>query len=193
MRVVAGVARGRPLRAPRGGGTRPTSDRVREALFSMLTSMDVIDGATVVDLFAGSGALGVEALSRGAAEVTFVDNDPAARDAINANLNVLGDLAGRARVLCVDALRYAETVPAVDLVLADPPYRFDRWEQLLRSLAGRAALVVAETSAESAAALEAGLSPRWETVKVRRYGGTLVTVAQPVVQLEGLVRQEGEI
>jgi 16S rRNA (guanine966-N2)-methyltransferase len=159
----------------------------------MLTSMDVIEGATVVDLFAGSGALGVEALSRGAAEVVFVDNDPAARDAINANLPVLGDLADRARVLCVDALRYAEMAPPVDLVFADPPYRFERWEQLLGSLARRAGFIVAETSAEGAPDLSGALGHRWETVKVKRYGGTVVTVAQPVVQPEGFVRQEGEI
>jgi 16S rRNA (guanine966-N2)-methyltransferase len=162
-------------------------------MFSMLTSMDVIEGATVVDLFAGSGALGVEALSRGAAEVTFVDNDPAARDAINANLTVLGDLAGQARVLGMDALRYASTAPSTDVVLADPPYRFDRWEELLELLAGRAALIVAETSTDGALDLEGRLGPRWETVKVTRYGGTVVTVAQPVVHSEGLVRQEGEI
>jgi 16S rRNA (guanine966-N2)-methyltransferase len=86
VRVVAGAARGRPLRAPAGRGTRPTSDRVREAMFSMLASMDALEGAVVVDLFAGSGALGIEALSRGAGRAVFVDDDRSALDAVQANL-----------------------------------------------------------------------------------------------------------
>jgi len=187
MRVVAGTARGRPLQAPAGRGTRPTSDRVREAMFSMLASMDAIEGAVVLDLFAGSGALGIEALSRGAAGVTFVDHDPAAVATVRANLGVLGEEADRATVVCSDVLRYlvgaspALPVPsAPDLALADPPYDFDGWGPLLGALAGGTRLLVAETGAEAGAGWDPG--PEWETVKVRRYGGTVVTVAQPVAR-----------
>lgn len=149
----------------------------------MLTSMDVLAGAAVLDLYAGSGALGIEALSRGAARVTFVDHDRAAVAAIRANLESLAPaLGGVADVVCSDAQRYASHAPRADLVLVDPPYRFDGWTGLLAELADRTDLVIAESGAE----WDPG--PGWETVKVKRYGGTLVTVVQP----ETLVRQEGE-
>jgi len=93
MRVVGGVAGGRRLRAPAGRSIRPTGDRVREAVFNVLTSLRAVEGATVVDLFAGTGALGIEALSRGAAHVTFVDRDPAAAATIRDNVAAVG-LAG---------------------------------------------------------------------------------------------------
>src|SRR5437764_414764 len=92
-RIVAGVLGGRRIVAPPGRGTRPTSDRVREALFSILGA-DAVEGARVLDLFAGSGALGIEALSRGAASATFVESDPRAAAAIDRNLEELG-LVGR--------------------------------------------------------------------------------------------------
>jgi 16S rRNA (guanine966-N2)-methyltransferase len=187
VRVVAGTARGRVLRAPPGVATRPTSDRVREAMFSMLTSMDAIEGAAVLDLFAGSGALGIEALSRGAGRATFVDQDRAAVAAIRANLRDLGAaLAGEAEVICSDALRYAANATSVDLALLDPPYRFEGWTALLGALAGRTALVVAESAAEW------DHGPGWETVKVKRYGGTLVTVVRSVARPKSLRHQEGE-
>jgi 16S rRNA (guanine966-N2)-methyltransferase len=187
VRVVAGTARGRILQAPPGRLTRPTSDRVREAMFSMLTSMDAVEGAAVLDLYAGSGALGIEALSRRAASAIFVDDDGAAVAAIRANLEVLGaEGVGRASVVRTDALRYAAGAPQVDLVLIDPPYRFDGWPAMLQALAGRTELLVAETGA----AWEPG--PGWETVKVKRYGGTVVTVVRPIVRPRSLLRQEGE-
>jgi 16S rRNA (guanine966-N2)-methyltransferase len=143
----------------------------------MLTSMHAVADAAVLDLYAGSGALGIEALSRGAASAIFVDDDQAAVAAIRANLAVLGpDAGGRASVIRSDALRYAATAPPVDLVLVDPPYAFDSWNALLGSLSGRTGLLVAETGAE----WEPG--PEWETMKVRRYGGTVVTVVQPKVR-----------
>jgi 16S rRNA (guanine966-N2)-methyltransferase len=143
-------------------------------MFSMLTSMDAVEGAAVMDLYAGSGALGIEALSRRAASAIFVDDDRAAVAAIRANLEVLGaEGIGRAQVVRADALRYAAGAPQVDLVLVDPPYRFEGWTALLRALAGRTELLVAETDA----AWEPG--PGWETVKVKRYGGTVLTVVQP--------------
>jgi 16S rRNA (guanine966-N2)-methyltransferase len=177
MRVVAGRARGRTLLAPTGKATRPTSDRVREAVFDILTSMDVIAGAPVVDLFAGSGALGIEALSRGAVSATFVDHDRASADAIRANLAVLGDDGRLGRVVHTDALGWVRRLAPgtrAGLVFADPPYAWDDWDELLDPLAAHADLVVAETGGP----LEAG--PAWETVRSRRYGSTTVTILCPV-------------
>ncbi|HEX4865724.1 MAG TPA: 16S rRNA (guanine(966)-N(2))-methyltransferase RsmD [Acidimicrobiales bacterium] len=173
MRVVAGIARGRPLQAPSGNRTRPTSDRVREAIFSMLASMDAVEGASVVDLFAGSGALGIEALSRGAELAIFVDNDRLAREAIARNLTVLGEGADRGRIMASDAVRFASTMEPVDLVLADPPYDYADWAALLGELSSRTRILVAETGDPW------DLGPAWETLKVKKYGGTVVTVSVP--------------
>src|SRR3954447_9655647 len=107
MRVIAGTYGGRRLRAPAGTDTRPTSDRVREALFSVLGER--VEGARVLDLFAGSGALGIEALSRGAAGATFVDSAPAALKAVRANLAALG---AEAEVRRQDALRWLGSASA---------------------------------------------------------------------------------
>jgi 16S rRNA (guanine966-N2)-methyltransferase len=118
VRVVAGTHGGRRLRAPRGTGTRPTADRVREALFSMLGD---VTGARVLDLYAGSGALGIEALSRGAASAVFVDRDPAAVATIRRNLDDLG--IDGADVRRRDALAFlAGRGASFDLVFCDPPY-----------------------------------------------------------------------
>jgi 16S rRNA (guanine966-N2)-methyltransferase len=155
-------------------------------MFSMLTSMDAIEGARVLDLYAGSGALGIEALSRGAESAVFVDDDPVAVAAVRANLEVVGESAGSAEVVLGDAVRFAGTAAQVDLTLADPPYRFDGWVGLLDALQPRTGLLVAETGAD----WEPG--PGWETVKVKRYGGTVVTVAQPNARPKSLLRQEGE-
>lgn len=144
-------------------------------MFSMLVSMDAVEGATVVDLFAGSGALGIEALSRGATRVTFVDNDRTARDAITRNLAVLGELAGRAKVVPADSRRFASTMGTVDLVLVDPPYDYTEWPALLEELSGRTRVLVAETGDT----WDPGSA--WETVKVKKYGGTVVTVSLPAV------------
>jgi 16S rRNA (guanine966-N2)-methyltransferase len=156
-------------------------------MFSMLTSMDAIEGARVLDLYAGSGALGIEALSRGAEWAVFVDNDRAAVEAVRANLEMLGPaVAARASVMQADAFRYLASAPEFDLVLVDPPYEFDRWDALLGALAARTGLLVAETGRDLEAA------PDWETVKVKRYGGTVVTVVQPKSRLRSPLRQEGE-
>jgi 16S rRNA (guanine966-N2)-methyltransferase len=187
VRVVAGIAGGRVLRAPEGRATRPTSDRVREAVFSILSSADAVEGSTVLDLFAGSGALGIEALSRGAVKAVFIDADPAAVRTIRANLTVVGDLAERATVLQTDALGFAASAAFADVVFADPPYRFDQWPDLLARLGPRTGTLVAEAASE----LDPG--PAWETMKVKRYGGTVVTVARPLNGPEVLVAQEGDI
>jgi 16S rRNA (guanine966-N2)-methyltransferase len=119
VRVVAGELRGRRLVAPAGSATRPTADRVREALFSILGD---VSGLRVLDLYAGSGALGIEALSRGAAEAVFVDSSQAAVTAIRRNLSELGLDAGVQRRDALAYLAGAAGGPAYDLVFADPPY-----------------------------------------------------------------------
>jgi 16S rRNA (guanine966-N2)-methyltransferase len=120
MRIIAGAWRGRPIEAPAGEVTRPTSDRAREALFSMLASrLGTFEGLRVADLFAGTGALGLEALSRGAAHCTFVETDRKAIEALRRNIAKLG-AGDRADVRSQSAL-YAPPGP-FDLILMDPPY-----------------------------------------------------------------------
>ena len=173
MRVVAGRLGGRALRAPRGSATRPTSDRVREAVFSALA---VVDGARVLDLFAGSGALGIEALSRGAAAAVFVDSDAAAVTAIRHNLEALGLVA---EVWHMPVSRALACKPVCereyDLVFLDPPYRLagslgPPLSALLPPLLAAGARVVAEC--DRRAPLELDLPLRRE----RRYGDTLIRV-----------------
>lgn len=120
MRIIAGTWRGRPLVAPKGDATRPTADRTREALFSMLVSrLGDFEGLAVADLFAGSGALGLEALSRGAASCLFVEQDRAALDALKANIARLG---ASADVRATSVLALGAARAPLDLVMMDPPY-----------------------------------------------------------------------
>jgi 16S rRNA (guanine966-N2)-methyltransferase len=120
MRVIAGQWRGRPLVAPKGDATRPTADRTREALFSMLTSrLGSFEGLAVADLFAGSGALGIEALSRGAASCLFVEQDGAALDALKGNLAKLGT---RGDVRAGSVMGLGPALAPLDLIMMDPPY-----------------------------------------------------------------------
>jgi 16S rRNA (guanine966-N2)-methyltransferase len=121
MRIIAGQWRGRAMIAPKGDATRPTADRTREALFSMLTSrLGTFEGLRVADLFAGSGALGLEALSRGAAHCTFVEQDGAALEALRTNIAKLGATGAEVRAQSVMALGPASA--PYDLLLLDPPY-----------------------------------------------------------------------
>lgn len=121
MRIIAGEWRGRKLVAPAGLDTRPTADRTRETLFSMLTSrLGSFEGLRVADLYAGSGALGLEALSRGAEHATFVEQDRGALNAIEANIASLG-AAPRAAIRAMSAARLPRSDP-FDLIFADPPY-----------------------------------------------------------------------
>ena len=130
MRIIAGIWRGRTLVAPPGGTTRPTGDRTREALFSMLTSrLGGFEGLRVADLFAGTGALGLEALSRGAAHCTFVEQDRAALDALATNVAKLG---ANAEIVARSAARFAGG--PFDLVLVDPPYGSGLGGQALTSI-----------------------------------------------------------
>ncbi|MGA2010589.1 MAG: 16S rRNA (guanine(966)-N(2))-methyltransferase RsmD [Solirubrobacteraceae bacterium] len=173
MRVIAGAYGGRELVAPKGRSTRPTSDRVREALFSILAD---VDGARVLDLFAGSGALAIEALSRGAGAATLVDSSPAAIDAIRRNLEAL---ALEAEVVRGPAARYLELARRrarqYDLVFLDPPYR--RASTLGRELTAAlapvlapGARVVSESDRRSPLALELAI------LDERHYGDTLIHI-----------------
>lgn len=179
MRVIGGRDRGRRLRAPRGLATRPTADRVRVSLFDILGPG--VGGARVLDLFAGSGAVGIEALSRGAARVVFVERDPAALRALRANLAALGASRGQARVVAGDATALLAQIGAqegpFDLIFLDPPYR--------TALAGRALAaltlagvcrdgteIVVQHSTRTALPAVEGLVPHR---RARRFGDTALT------------------
>ena len=140
MRIVGGELGGRRLLTPRSDAIRPSSDRLRQTLFDILAHGygDALDDARVLDTFAGTGALGLEALSRGAHHALFVEEDAAARGLIRGNIESLG-LTGKTRIFRRDATRLGEagTVPPFDLMFADPPYGRGLGEQALRSaLAG---------------------------------------------------------
>jgi 16S rRNA (guanine966-N2)-methyltransferase len=170
VRVVAGAYKGRTLRAPRGRRTRPTADRVREALFSMLGS---VEGERVLDLYAGSGALGIEALSRGAASATFVERDQRAAAAIRRNLELVG---ADGLVVREDVLRFLGSgTGAYDLVFVDPPY--DSASQLGGPLSERLpavltdqALIVTESDKRMPLELQLPL------LRERTYGDTRIAV-----------------
>ena len=157
--MIGGELRGRRLAAPAGGSIRPTSDRVREAIFDILYSLGGVEGLQVADLFAGSGALGIEALSRGAASVTFVERDPDALAAIRANLDSVGlgdaERDGDATVVRADVDAWvATTASRYDLALCDPPYAYDGWGDLVERLP--ADLAVLESGGEIDAAERVG-------------------------------------
>jgi 16S rRNA (guanine(966)-N(2))-methyltransferase RsmD len=169
MRIIAGSHRGRRIAAPKGRDTRPTSDRVRENAFNLIGP---VDGADVLDLFAGSGALGLEARSRGAASATFVEADRDACRVIDANLEKLGL---RGTVLCQDVLRaLAQERRRYDLVLCDPPYDFDgaKLEPRLATLLEDDGLLVWESSSRVPPPQVQGLEVRTS----RAYGSARLTL-----------------
>lgn len=169
LRIIAGEARGRRLSTPDGIEVRPTTSRVREAVFNSLHSQGCLEGADVLDLFAGSGALGLEAVSRGAASATFVESAPPALAALKANIDATG-FNDRCRVVPGDVM---EELPRLghgyDVVLCDPPYRFDAWPELLSRLPADTVVAESEQAVE--------LGPDWDVVKQRRYAGTVVVIA----------------
>jgi len=179
MRIVAGKHRGRRIAAPDGHDVRPTSDRAREALFDILQhgnftadGTSPLIGAHVLDVFAGSGALGLEALSRGAAHVTFIENSATARSALRANAKTLGELA-RMTVVQADATKPPGAGAPCELVLMDPPYRSGLAAPALSALAERGwlaegAICVAEISAAETFEAPAGFT----SLDERRYGKT---------------------
>jgi 16S rRNA (guanine966-N2)-methyltransferase len=169
MRVIAGEFSGRKLVAPEGTTTRPTTDKVRQALFNSLTSMGVLEGAVVADLYAGSGALGIEALSRGAERCVFVERDRAALTALRQNIAALG-IEDRCTVTSSDVMAWVPAMRNVDIAFIDPPYAFDGWPALLAMV--DVELVIAEA--------DDPVDPPdgWEQLRSRRYGRTWVTTLQ---------------
>lgn len=183
-RIVGGTARGRRLSVP-ARGTRPTSDRAREALFNSLAALVDLDGAHLLDLYAGSGAVGLEGLSRGAAAAVFVESDRGAGDVVRANLAALGLPGGRLDRRPVAAVLVAGPPPEApfDVVFADPPYALDEDDltAVLDALAvpgwlAPDAVVVVERSARSP-------QPRWpgamEGTRHRRYGEGALWYGRP--------------
>ena len=183
MRISGGVHRSRQLVSPRGSSTRPTSDRVREALFSILDSRGVIADARVIDFYAGTGALGLEALSRGAARATFVENDRRALEALARNIDALRERP-RTRVVPQAATRAVATLKGEDatLVFCDPPYadvaRADGVAKLLTALGASSvlrdgALLVLEHATRDKLSLTTGSAFREEDARV--YGDTTLS------------------
>ncbi len=177
MRVIAGTYKGRRLQAPPGLDTRPTSDRVREALFSILGAR--VEHARVLDLFAGSGALGIEALSRGAREATFVDSAAPAIRAIGANLEAVG---ADAVVVRAEARRFlggaSRSARQYDLLFLDPPYRLaaslgSELSEALAAVLAPGAAVIAESDRRTPLEVDLPLEDE------RRYGDTLIRIHGP--------------
>ncbi|MBB3770657.1 16S rRNA (guanine966-N2)-methyltransferase [Angulomicrobium tetraedrale] len=180
MRIVGGRFKGRPLHGPSSNATRPTSDRLREALFNVLAHAydDAASGARVLDLFAGTGALGLEALSRGAKLAVFVDEAPEPRALIRANIEALG-LGGITRIFRRDATKLGEAMAsdAFDLVFCDPPYgRGLAGLALANARAGKwlapGALVIVEEAAEAGFTAPEG----FEELERRRYDTTEIVI-----------------
>jgi 16S rRNA (guanine966-N2)-methyltransferase len=172
MRVISGHSKGRSLKASIPSSIRPTTDRVKEAIFDILGSLGGVADLAVVDLFCGSGALGIEALSRGAQCVLFVDEDPAAIAASRQNLIGVG-LEG-ADASFKRAAIPPFVPPEADLIFMDPPYAMTDLTPIIESI--RAELVVIESGVEPVA--PAG----WEFLRRKRYGTTLVSVMSPTTE-----------
>lgn len=179
MRIISGTWRSRPLVAPKGDTTRPTADRTREALFSMLASrLGTFERLHILDLFSGSGALGLEALSRGAAKCVFVEQDRAALDALEANITKLGAKA-QCEVRKTSVLTLGPATRAYDLILMDPPYGTGAGAVALDKLArlgwiAPGALVSIETGKG-----EDTLVKGFEADKVRDIGKARITLLRP--------------
>ena len=189
MRVISGEARGRKFLAPNVDTVRPTSDRVREAIFDVLGHLGGLAGKRVLDLFAGSGAFGIESLSRGASAVVFVDQEPKAITTIRENIAAVRlGTTGEIKVLQSDAIAFCRihsdgrstaalpggrpgepNSPGFDITFCDPPYAFSNWPKLLGVIPGE--LLVLES------ARPVDLPAHLEVYRVYRYGSTLITVA----------------
>jgi 16S rRNA (guanine966-N2)-methyltransferase len=169
MRVIGGSARGRPLKAKLPSTVRPTTDYAREAIFSMLESRGGLYDLVVADLYCGSGAMGIEAMSRGAAKVYFVDSDPACLAAVKLNLEPLNF---DAEAVFVRAMLPVWSPPDdLDLVLADPPYGPLDLASVLRGVVAQRVIVENDRHMEP--------SEGWIVTKTKRYGTTLVTMLEP--------------
>lgn len=189
MRIIAGQRRGHKFDGPKGGGTRPTSDLVRESLFNILG--ESVDGLVVVDLFAGTGALGLEALSRGASMAIFVEQNRGNATLIYRNLATLR-YEDRGRVITTDAFRWGRSYTPVDdrpiVVFLDPPYREyetrpKKIHELLRQLVDKVpdgSMIAVESSRK----LDEDLLPEVEAWDIRRYGGTQIAIRAIVGTIE---------
>jgi 16S rRNA (guanine966-N2)-methyltransferase len=151
---------------------------VREAVFNALGSLDVVQGARVLDLFAGTGAMGIEAISRGASHCVFVENDKAALAVLRSNIATLG-ISEKSTVIAGDAVGTAANQQGIDLLIADPPYGFDAWSKLLSSVT--ASLVVLESGRSI------GPISGFETVREKKYGRTHVAFLSPSSAPDGTV------
>ncbi len=185
VRVVGGAWRSRRIQVPLEPGMRPTSDRAREAIFNMAHSLGLPQGARVVDAYCGSGALGIEALSRGATHVTFVDSNVAACESVQQTLETFGAAPDSYRIVCADAIETLQalpgltivppsadlslTEPVIDLLLLDPPYDTDPWRSVLD-------LTPAVLIMEAEHAIEALPDSDWEQYRTRRYGRAHITI-----------------
>lgn len=175
MRVVAGSARGRRLHGPASDVTRATGDKVREAVFNSLGSLGAVEGAIVLDLFAGTGACGIEALSRGAQSATFVERDRQAQAVIRANLVQTGFDDERSILIggdVLDVLGRRDLLGDIGASLAfvDPPYAFDQWGELLAHLTATTVVVESDRPIDAPSNLVVH--------RLRRYGNTTVTILQ---------------
>lgn len=170
-RIIAGEAGGRRLKVPKGAHVRPTTDRVRESIFAALGSLVDLEGMTVLDAFAGSGALGLEAVSRGAAHATFVERHRPTLAVLRTNVESLG-FADRSRVVSGDVLRWLATAAPepFDVAFCDPPYGFPVWDRLLGRLDAR--ILVAESDRAVVT------HPAWSVLSERRWGSTVVQMAR---------------
>ncbi len=174
MRVVAGTARGIRLSTPKGAEIRPTSDRAKEAIFNSLHSRSAIEGTQVLDLFAGTGALGIEALSRGAKKATFVDKSSKSLKLVQENLRKSG-FQKEAEIFKKDSVDWLrKNSKPLDLVLLDPPYDFENWSELLDLLLQKQpGIVVIESNRE----IDPG--PGWHVDSMRQYGSSVVVIIDP--------------
>ena len=168
MRVISGTAKGRKLVVPSGNHIRPTKDRVKEAIFNSLHSYGLVENRSFLDLFSGTGSLGIEALSRGAKSVVFVDHHVEAIDCIILNVEKL-NYGSTSKILKTDALSFLERDDYFDVALLDPPYKYEHWGTLLKRV--NAHSIVIESSEPVT------LESDWETIKNQKYGQTNLLIA----------------
>ncbi|MEM7341300.1 MAG: RsmD family RNA methyltransferase [Actinomycetota bacterium] len=174
MRVISGSARGRKIEAPPGHGTRPIPDRAKEAIFNMVVNLGGLDGARVLDLYAGSGSFGIESLSRGADHATFVEADRGAAAVLHANLDHLG-FADRASVIVAPVATALRSLPLVDgdrfdVAFCDPPYAQDPWAELWASVPALLLVGHAENEIE--------VPEPWVELRRRHYGRAVIVIAE---------------
>ena len=168
MRVISGSAKGRKLVVPSGDHVRPTKDRVKEAIFNSLHSYGLVESRSFLDLFSGTGSLGIEALSRGAKSAVFIDHHAEAIDCIILNVEEL-NYGSTSKILKTDALSFLERDDYFDVALLDPPYKYEHWGTLLKRV--NAHSIVIESSEQVT------LESDWEIIKSQKYGQTNLLIA----------------